>query len=121
MFAFDSSAIIEIIKDNKQVIEKYKDAPVITINLVYGEVYYYCLKTNLDKAVLERVNFEILAYTKEDIEEAMELLYRRKKETKDFSFVDAMIYVTAKNNELVLVTKDYGFKGLAGVEFIEAR
>ena len=54
----------------------------------------------------------------EDIEKAMELLYKRKKEIKDFSFIDSLTYTIATKNGFIFVTKDLGFKGLPNVELI---
>ncbi len=118
IFLFDSSAIIEILKGNTVVVEKYKKFPVITISLVYGEVYYFCIKTNLDNKKFKETNFEMVDYSKGDIENAMEFLFKRKKEVKDFSFIGAMLYTITMKNKLILVTKDFGFKGLKDIEFI---
>ena len=115
---FDSSAIIEITNKNKEVIEKYKSCDMTTINLVYGEVYSYCLKTGLTDDDFRAINFQIVDFELQDIKEAMKLLHEHKKATKDFSFVDAVVYTVAKKNNLTLVTKDFGFKGLSNVEFI---
>lgn len=118
MFLFDSSCIIEILKNEPAVVEKYKDLTLATISLTYGEAYLYCLKIGLDTKKLKDFAMNIIEFTLEDIEEAMELLYAQKKKTKDFSFVDAVVYTIARKNNLTLVTKDFGFKGLSNVEFI---
>ena len=65
------------------------------------------------------VKFIITAYDLEDIEIAMEFLFKRKKQIKDFSFIDSMIYTTTIKNNLILVSKDYGFTGLKNVEIIK--
>ena len=119
IYLFDSSAIIEILKDNKEVTNRYKDSVVITINLAYGEVYYYCLKNGLDTRKFKDIRIDIINYDLGDIEKAMELLFKRKKEVKDFSFIDAMIYTVATKNNLIAVSKDYGFIGLNNVEIIK--
>lgn len=118
MLMFDSSAIIEMTNKNKEVIEKYRPYDITTINLIYGEVYLYCLKTGLTEDDFSAINFQIVDFELQDIKEAMKLLHIHKKATKDFSFVDAVVYTVAKKNNLKLVTKDYGFKGLQNVEFI---
>lgn len=118
MYLFDSSAIIEILKGNPATVEKYRSHLLVTINLAYGEVYYFCLKVAISQE-LKKITFELIDYSVQDIEQAMELLFQRKKQIKDFSFVDALVYTAAKNNGLILVTKDFGFKGLEGVEMIE--
>ena len=118
MFLFDSSAIIELHKGNDEsLLEKYGNVSLATISLTYGEVYLYYLRKALNKNKL-RESLEIVEFTVEDMEEAMELLYVHKKKTKDFSFVGAVVYTVAKRNNLTLVTKDLGFKGLPNVEMI---
>ena len=118
MYFFDSSAVIEILKDNEGVINRYKGNTIVTINLGYGEIYYYCIKEGINREKFRSIIFEIIDYNLEDIEKAMELLYRRKRETKDFSFVDSLIYTVASKMGAILVTKDLGLKGLPDVELI---
>ena len=119
MYLFDSSAIIEMLKGNTVALEKYFDQPLLSINLVYGEVYYYCLKAKLAIEDFKKIRFEIVEYSVDDIQDAMDLLYERKRQIKDFSFIDALVYTVAVKNKLTLVTKDFGFKGLSHVEFVE--
>jgi len=107
-----------MLKGSQAVIERFRGHSLVTINLVYGEVYYFCLRTGLDTGKLKNVHFELLDYTKEDIEKAMELLLHRKGQIKDFSFVDSVVYEVARKNRLILATKDFGFRGLPDVEMI---
>ena len=100
------------------VSEKYKEARIITINLGYGEVYYYCIRKDIDKNKIKEMTFVIIDYDLEDIEKAMELLYERKKEIKDFSFIDSLTYTVAARNGFIFVTKDLGFRSLPNVELI---
>ncbi len=118
IYFFDSSVLIEILKGNAQIIQRYIGNPLVTINLAYGEVYYYCLKAHLALEHFRHLTFQLLSYTLADIEAAMELLYQRKQITGDFSFIDAVVYVIAKKNNCIFVTKNFGFKGLDNVEFI---
>ena len=108
-----------MLKGSAAVLEKYRDQPLLSINLVYGEVYYYCLKAKLAVENFKKIGFEIIEYSIDDIQDAMDILYERKRQIKDFSFIDALVYTIAVKNKLVLVTKDFGFKGLSHVEFIE--
>ena len=62
---------------------------------------------------------DLINYNLEDIEKAMEFLFKRKREVKNFSFIDAMIYTAAIKNNLILVSKDYDFLGLKNVEIIK--
>ena len=120
MYFFDSSAIIEILKDNEEVINKYGESQLITINLAYGEIYYYCIRSNITKEEFKELSLDLVDYDLEDIEKAMELLYKIKKEVKNFGFIDSLIYTIAIKNGFILVTKDLGFKGLPNVEMIVA-
>lgn len=121
MLFFDSSAIIEVLNGNEVVVAAYKDAPLITIDLVYGEVYYFCLRAKIAPEQLQQISMEIVPHTLEDIKSAMELLYHRKQLIKDFSFVDALVYTVSRRAGCILVTKDFGFKGLPGVEFVQVK
>lgn len=115
---FDSSAIVEIASGDEKIMEKYENSPLTTINLVYGEVYLCHLRAKITEETFRNMPFTLVDFSLADIEEAMKLLHTHKKTTKDFSFVDAVVYTVAKKNNLTLVTKDYGFKGLQNVEFI---
>ena len=42
-----------------------------------------------------------------------------RKKFKQFGLADAIIYLTAKSNNCKLLTGDWHFKGLNGVEFME--
>ena len=119
MYFFDSSVVIEMIKDSPKVVERFKSEPLLTINLAYGEVYYYCLRAQCPIEKFEKLTFKILDYSLEHIKSAMRLLYKRKQDIKDFSFVDALLYAVSKSMGCILVTKDYGFSGLDTVEVIK--
>ena len=118
MYLFDSSVIIEILKGNEVLVEKFKNIPLVTIDLAYGEVYYYFLRTGLNTQQVKNLNFEFLPYSRENIELAMEILLERKKSVKDFSFVDSMVYTIGTKNHLIVLTRDFGFKGLPNVDIL---
>ena len=42
----------------------------------------------------------------------------RRKVRKEFGLLDAIIYLTAKENSCILVTKDNDFKGMENVELV---
>ncbi len=42
----------------------------------------------------------------------------QRKTKRSFSLIDAMLYLTAKENRLLFVTKDKDFQGLEGVEIL---
>ncbi len=117
MYLFDSSAVIEILCGNQKVIEKHKDSTLFTINLVFGEVYYYYLRSEKIHE-FEKLKMEVIGYTLEHVMSAMRLLQTRKKTTNNFGFVDSIIYTVANDLGFTLLTKDYGFNGLDNVEII---
>jgi predicted nucleic acid-binding protein len=45
--------------------------------------------------------------------------WSQRKKKRAMSLADAMIYETAQQNELILLSGDPDFKGLDGVEFVE--
>ncbi len=47
--------------------------------------------------------------------------WSQRRKRHDLGLLDAMIYETARENGLELVTGDKGFKGLPGVRFLGAR
>ncbi len=120
MYLFDSSIMIELSKGNEHLAKQYGEEPVLTINLAYGEIYYYGLKTNLPLKEIDGLAIQCTNYDLDDIKKAMHLLYTIKKRTRDFSFIDAVLYTVAEKNKLTLLTKDKDFKGLPHVECIDA-
>ena len=118
-YFFDTYAIIELIKINQNYI-RFKEEPLLTSILNYGEFYYWYLK-NKDKTSsiewLSRLKNELLALEIQDVTEGMKIRFGNIK--RKISFVDAVGYAMALRRNLIFLTGDVGFKGLPNVEFVK--
>ncbi len=118
MYFFDTYAIIEIIKINKNY-DNFKDEILLTGILNFGELYYYILKENKDPThfIIEKIKRAILNIDIKDIIEAMKFRYTNRQ--KKFSFVDSVGYVMALRRSLIFVTGDKEFENMDNVEFVK--
>ncbi|MBI2671033.1 PIN domain-containing protein [Candidatus Woesearchaeota archaeon] len=117
-YLFDTYAIIEIIKINKNY-ERFKDEVLLTSILNFGELYYYFLKENRDipNLIVEKIKKLLLTIDLEDITEAMKFRYIHRE--KKFSFVDSVGYIIALRRGMIFVTGDKEFKDMKNVEFVK--
>jgi|SRR3989344_5029237 len=119
MYFFDTYAIIEIIKENKSYI-RYNDETINTSILNLGELYYALLKdynentANEWRRILEK---NLLIINSDLIVKAM--IFKYKNKHKNFSFIDCVGYVMAKENNLIFLTGDKEFKDMLNVEFVK--
>ncbi len=117
-YFFDTYAIIEIIKENKAY-SKYSKELIITSMLNFGELYYALLKdfneaiANEWRRILEQT---LLLINADIIVNAM--VFKHENRNKNFSFIDCVGYVLARENNLTFLTGDKEFKGMANVEFV---
>ena len=119
MYFFDTYAIIEIIKENKNY-ASYKNEIIITSILNLGELYYSLLKSFNKKTADEwksRLDKSLLLIDTDIIVEAM--LFRHNNKNKNFSFIDCVGYILAEKNNLRFLTGDMEFEGMENVEFVK--
>ena len=118
-YFFDTYAIIEIIKENKAY-SRYSKELIITSILNFGELYYALLKdfneiiANEWRRILEQT---LLSIDTNVIVKAM--IFKYENRNKNFSFIDCVGYVLAKENNLIFLTGDKEFEDLEGVEFVK--
>jgi len=118
-YFFDTYAIIEIIKENKAY-SSYSKELIITSMLNFGELYYALLKdfneavANEWRRILEQT---LLLIDTDIIVKAMIFKYENKN--KNFSFIDCVGYVLAKENNLTFLTGDKEFMNMPNVEFVK--
>ena len=116
-FFFDTYAIFEILKGNKNY-EKYKDCEIITTIFNIAELNYNLKKERskdeADKITKKFLNF-IVDVPYVFLIEAMDL----KITEKQISIPDAVGYTTAKRNKVKFLTGDIHFKGMDNVEFVK--
>ena len=118
-YFFDTYAIIEIIKENKNY-EKYKEEEIVTSILNIGEVYYILLREKDEETadywykILKHNAFLI------DIEAIIKAMkFRFENKAKKFSFIDCVGYVIATDKSLRFLTGDRAFENLDNVEFVK--
>lgn len=118
-YFFDTYAIFEIIKKNKNY-EKFFGQEILTSVLNLGELYYGLLKDYGNATALEwfaELKNLAIPIDVETIKLAMEFKHSHKN--KNFSFIDCVGYVIAKEHGLIFLTGDKEFENLKNVEFIK--
>ena len=118
-YLFDAYAIIEIIKGNKNY-ELYLSEDFTTSILNLGEIYYFLLINYSEKDAdiwCNKLKDNVLFIDNEIIIKAMKFKFNNKN--KNFSFVDCVSYILAKENNLIFLTGDKEFKDMPNVEFLK--
>jgi hypothetical protein len=130
-YYYDSYAIIEFIKGNKEYKTYFTEATGVLTKANLAEVYYNMRKSGSGgfdakraAAVVERFAVFLVEYDIEDVCGAMELrlqLIQNKKPGggSDASYTDALGYYLAQKMEIPFLTGDIFFKGLPGIEFVK--
>src|SRR3989338_208012 len=118
-YFFDTYAIIEIIRENKNY-EQYFEEEIVTSVLNLGELYYSLLKEKGENEANnwhEKLKQAALAVNAEVIRKAMKFRYDNKN--KNLSFIDCVGYKMAEEKGLIFLTGDKEFKELPNVEFVK--
>jgi predicted nucleic acid-binding protein len=117
-FVFDTYALIEISKKNKNY-ETYLSCEMITNIFIYAEYCYDLLKTEgkIDYERSEKIKETINTIAPSFIEEAMKFRYAHKKQK--MSATDCISYIMAKKLGVPFLTGDKEFEGLPNVEFVK--
>lgn len=119
IYFFDSYALFEIIKGNKNY-ANYTNANLVLSKLNIFELYYGLLKENDEKTALLMLNKYynfIIDFDKDIIEKAAKFrsLYKKSK----FSMADCIGYTIAKKLGVKFLTGDKEFEGMPSVEFVK--
>ena len=117
-YFFDTYAIVEIIKENKDY-EKYKEDEIVTSILNIGELYYVLLREKGEEVAEywhKMLNQSAFLVDVETIIKAMKFRFENK--AKKFSFIDCVGYVIAKDKDLRFLSGDKAFENLDNVEFV---
>ncbi len=119
VYFFDSYAIIEILKENKNFEKYVNETATITIfNL--AEIYWAALR-DFDE---EKAN-EIYEQYKEAVEEIDDetlkeaVKFRKEHKKQDLSYTDCIGYIYAKRNGMTFLTGDKEFEQMKNVEFVK--
>ena len=119
MLFFDSFALIEIIKGNKEYQNYLEEESVITkLNLM--EVYYYLLREESEEKAEFYYNFYLpscVSIPDKVVKEAMKL--KLKFKNKRLSYADCIGYVLALELRIKFLTGDEEFKDMENVEYVK--
>lgn len=116
-FVFDTYAIIEIIKGNKNYIP-YLNEKIIINNFIFAELCYILYREkypNADKYLQEHAK-SIFSIKSSVIKDAME--FRLKNKNKKLSMTDCISYFMSKELGVKFLTGDKEFEGFENVEFV---
>lgn len=119
VYVFDTYALIEIIKGNKNY-NKYLDSKVIITTFILAELCYNSIKLYGSKRAYEYVDKYskfVQNIDKEIIKESMSFRFLNKK--RGLSMADCIGYILAKKFGIKFLTGDKEFKNLPNVEFIK--
>ncbi len=118
-YFFDTYAIIELIKGNSNY-EFVKDDVIITGVMNLAEVYYALLLENAEdfaNSIIKKLNTQIIDLDQKMAIEAAKFRYKNKK--LFLSYIDCIGYILAKENNLIFLTGDEGFKHIDNVKLIK--
>ncbi len=118
-FFLDTYALIEIVKGNESY-KKYLDHEVFTTLLNLYELYYNILKENDgNKAKEVFYTFYSLLIRIKDEWIFLASDFKLKNKKNNISYVDALGYIIATENEMKFLTGDKEFKSMKNVEFVK--
>ena len=119
MYFFDTYALVEIIKGNKNY-EKYKtETPICTIFNLF-ELHQSLLREFNKKTAdfwVEKFDYELLEIIKEDVIKASDFRFLHRK--KELSSIDCIGYILSQKNNLKFLTGDSDFEKIENVEFVK--
>ena len=118
-YFFDSYAILEIIKGNKNY-SKFQDETIVSTVLNISEIYYaLLLKFGEENSInlINKINFKIIEIPKEIAIEASIFRYKNKK--LDLSYIDCIGYILSLKNNIKFLTGDRQFETMDNVEFVK--
>ncbi|MEX2016862.1 MAG: PIN domain-containing protein [Candidatus Pacearchaeota archaeon] len=117
-FVFDTYALIEIIKGNKNY-TSYLNSRIIINNFIFAELCYILVRDsypNADK-YLDKYEKFIVSINPKTIKEAMKFRYKNKN--KNMSIPDCISYFQSKELDINFLTGDKQFENLENVQFVK--
>lgn len=119
IFFFDSYALIEVFKGNKNY-ERYKKAKVITSYFHVFEIYYSLMREHKKEEIedfFETIREFCVSLKFDWIPKAsfLKQIYNKR----DLSYADCLGYVIAKDMGIKFLTGDKEFENLPDVEFVK--
>jgi len=115
----DTYALIELALGNP-AFNHYIQQDFVIAELTLAEFYNWLLKVHNEQTAeywFKKFQAYGIPARIELILEAVRFRHEQRKQKKNFSFFDAVGYITAIKHQCVFVTGDYAFKELPHVEF----
>ena len=120
-FFYDSYAVLAYLSDNPKYRVFFEENDGILTKLNLMEIYNRTLEVHGVQAasqVVKAFGKYVTEFGIVDIEGAMKLRLKLKKNGHDISYADAMGYYLAQKSNIKFLTGDKWFKDLQGVEFV---
>ena len=118
-YFFDTYAIIEMLKGNKNYFQ-YKNFPTSISQWNLAEIYYNSIINlvlgNPDE-IYNLYKDAVVEINDDSLKEAMK--FRKENKKKDVSYTDCIGYIYAKRNGLKFLTGDKEFENMPNVEFVK--
>ena len=118
-YFFDTYAIIEIIRKNSNY-KEYFSEEIVTSILNLGEFYLVLLRgkgMKLAETWFKKLKYSTLNIDLDIIKRAM--VFKFSNKNKNFSFIDCVGYVQAREHGLVFLTGDMEFSDVPNVRYVK--
>ncbi|MCF7910147.1 PIN domain-containing protein [Candidatus Pacearchaeota archaeon] len=117
-FVFDTYALIEIIRGNKNYLP-YLEHKMIINNFIFAEICYVFFRNNFPnpEKILSKYTKYLVSIKPDVIRDAME--FRLKNKKKKLSMTDCISYFMARDLGIKFLTGDKEFEDFEGVEFVK--
>ncbi len=118
MYLFDTYALLEIIKGNKNYLP-YIEAKIIINNFIFAELCYILIREGYPGAdkYLEKYKKFILGISPDIINDSMKFRYKNKK--RKMSMTDCVSYIQSRHLGIKFLTGDKEFETMENVEFVK--
>lgn len=119
-FFFDTYALFEITRGNKNFVPYLKDIGIVTSRLNLMELYYRLVNLDgIDKAEFYFEKFRKFCIEIDDKILKKAMIFRVQQKRKDLSYVDCIGYIFAKYAGMKFLTGDIQFKDFENVEYVK--
>ena len=119
VFFYDTYAIFEIAKGNKNYADYIEDVGIVTTKFNLMELYYRLLVIfGIDVAEFYYNRYRQFVIDVEDSIINKAMIFRVQNKNKDLSYVDCIGYIFAIEKKIKFLTGDIQFKEMGNVEFV---
>lgn len=121
LFFYDSYAVLAYLSDNARYKPYFEENDGFLTKLNLMEIYYRTLEVHGAEAASQVAKIfakYVVDFELADVEGAMKLRLKLKKNGRDISYADALGYYLALKSNVKFLTGDKWFRRLEGVEFV---